>query len=85
MIGLALLSIAVGLVVAFTFVFNAASVASGMASWHSRNALRFPRYYRLMDWWSLSRKDKYWRWWGGLFGAFFMFLGVMSLLVSSAR
>jgi hypothetical protein len=55
----AALFVAIGLLVAIAFVFNVAHVASGMAHWHYRNALRFPRYYRFMDWWSLSRKEGY--------------------------
>jgi hypothetical protein len=82
---LGVIAIVVGLLVAVTFVFNAASVASGMADWHSGNALRYPRYYRFMDWWSLSRKEKYWRWWGLLFGMLLILLGAISLLVGSGR
>src|SRR5437762_6397466 len=64
-----------GLLIAVTFVFDGASAASGMASWHSRNALRFPRYYRFMDWCSLSRKEAWWRLWGGVLGSIFFIVG----------
>jgi hypothetical protein len=78
MIAYGVLFIVAGLLMAVTFVLNTAGVASGMASFHTRNALRFPRYYKLFDWWSLSLKENYWRWWGGIVGAFFAFGGILA-------
>jgi hypothetical protein len=81
-IALPILFVLVGLLVGVTFAFDVASTASGLASWHSRNALRYRRYYRFTDPWSLSSKTAYWRWFGAMFGVVFFVVGSLSMLAA---
>jgi hypothetical protein len=71
-----------GFLIAITFVFDMASVASSTARWHSRNSLRFPRYYRFTDPWSVSTKAGWWRLYGGVLGSIFFVAGIITLLAA---
>jgi uncharacterized membrane protein YdcZ (DUF606 family) len=83
MIVLPVLFTVVGFLIAVTFAFDVAKVASSLAGWHSRNALRFPRYYRFTDPWSLSRKEAWWRLYGGVFGTIFFIAGTATLFAAA--
>jgi len=81
-IALPILFLVAGLLVGVAFGFDIGRSASGLASWHSRNSLRHPRYYRFTDPWSLSAKTVYWRSFGAVFGVVFIVLGGISLVAA---
>jgi hypothetical protein len=81
-IAVEILMVVAGLLVGVTFALNVGNTASGLASWHSRNAETHRQYYRLTDPWSLSGKSAYWRWFFGVFGAVFFVLGSVTVLAT---
>lgn len=81
MVAAALALVLVGVALIGFFTFDMGRASSRLASWHTMNSERYPRYYAMTDPFHWSTSKVYWRLTGVVFGGLaFTFAGVILIV-----